>query len=110
MGTRKWLCAVEYRAATPAARLRKTSPPSCVDPWGSFSTTTANEGQDLAKFDILEYSSQVVAGTMHLVTVDVGKADQLKLRVFECLPCNRNPGAPRFEIKGLELGAFTKDF
>merc|ERR1712216_312124 len=60
-----------------------------------------NEGQDLAKFDILEYSSQVVAGTMHLVTVDVGKADQLKLRVFECLPCNRNPGAPVLRLRVL---------
>merc|ERR1712032_1079143 len=63
-----------------------------------------NDGQELAKFEIIEYSSQVVAGTMHHVTVDIGKGDMLKLAVFECLPCNRNPGGPRFEIKSLELG------
>jgi hypothetical protein len=69
-----------------------------------------NNGQELDRFDIVEYSSQVVAGTMHHVKVDIGKADILSLSVFECLPCNRNPGGPRFEIKHLELGAFSKRF
>ena len=86
---------------------------------------------ELAKFEITEYSSQVVAGTMHRVTVrgsdlimmpghfilhsafvqvDIGKADVLKLRVLEFLPCNRAIGGPRFDIKHLELGSFSKEF
>jgi len=64
----------------------------------------------LAAFNVVEYSSQVVAGTMHRLTVDIGKPDLLKIAVFECLPCNRNPGGPKYEIKSLQLGSFSKSF
>lgn len=64
----------------------------------------------LKRFNVVEYSSQVVAGTMHRLTVDIGKADLLNIAVFECLPCNRNPGGPKYEIKSLQLGTFSKSF
>ena len=66
--------------------------------------------ETLPKFEIVKYASQVVAGTMHNVAVDIGLDFTLHLKVFECLPCNRNPGGPRFEIKYIEYGEASKSF
>jgi len=66
--------------------------------------------ETLPKFEIVKYASQVVAGTMHNVAVDIGLDFTLHLKIFECLPCNRNSGGPRFEIKYMEFGEASKSF
>merc|ERR1712086_528762 len=69
-----------------------------------------HEGEVLRLFEIVQYSTQVVAGTIHNLTVDIGDVVYLKLKVFECLPCHLSVGGSRFEIKELLFGDFHGRF
>jgi len=55
-------------------------------------------GEKFEKFEATEYRSQVVAGTVYHFKVLVSDADAVHLKIFEPLPCTKNP----MQIMGIQ--------
>merc|ERR1712070_387421 len=48
-------------------------------------------GKEFAKYDLIEYKTQVVAGTNYFCKVDIGEGEFAHMRIYQPLPHTRKP-------------------